>query len=147
MIDGRLRKIREGVHVNEACCVVCVYVSECLVDGRRSSAPSKAAATAESITINRISDVGFNHSEVVDTAAYLADEIGGRMTNSPAMRKAERWTQEKFKSWGLKDVRSEGFRFRPRLVDRVRACADDRAQGLWSCARIPLPGRPRPTVS
>ena len=51
-------------------------------------APSKAAVAAESVTINRISDSGFNHSEVVDTAAYLADEIGGRMTNSPAMRKA-----------------------------------------------------------
>src|ERR1700729_3135399 len=76
-----------------------------------ATAPPKAAVTAESITINRISDVGFNHSEVVDTAAYLADEIGGRMTNSPAMRKAERWTQEKFKSWGLKDVRTEAFDF------------------------------------
>ena len=75
------------------------------------TAPSKAAVAAESITINRIADAGFNHSEIVDTAAYLADEIGGRMTNSPAMRKAERWTQEKFKSWGLKDVRSEGFDF------------------------------------
>jgi carboxypeptidase Q len=71
----------------------------------------KAASTAETITINRIADVGFNHSEVVDTAAYLADEIGGRMTNSPAMRKAEHWTQEKFKSWGLKDVRKEAFDF------------------------------------
>ena len=77
----------------------------------RATAPSKAAVAAESITINRIADAGFNHSEVVDTAAYLADEIGGRMTNSPSMRKAERWTQEKFKSWGLKDVRSEGFDF------------------------------------
>ena len=71
----------------------------------------KAASTAETITINRIADVGFNHSEVVDTASFLADEIGGRMTNSPAMRKAERWTQEKFKSWGLKDVRTEAFDF------------------------------------
>ena len=73
--------------------------------------PPKAAFPAEAITINRISDVGFNHSEVVNTAAYLADEIGGRMTNSPAMRRAERWTQDKFKSWGLKDVRAEGFDF------------------------------------
>jgi carboxypeptidase Q len=71
----------------------------------------KAAISAETITINRISDVGFNHSEVVNTAAYLADEIGGRMTNSPAMRKAERWTQDRFKSWGLKDVRTEAFDF------------------------------------
>ncbi|HXI47869.1 MAG TPA: M20/M25/M40 family metallo-hydrolase [Steroidobacteraceae bacterium] len=71
----------------------------------------KATISAETVTINRISDVGFNHSEVVTTAAYLADEIGGRMTNSPAMRKAERWTQDKFKSWGLKNVRAEGFDF------------------------------------
>jgi hypothetical protein len=70
-----------------------------------------AATIAGGITINRIADAGFNHSEVVDTAAYLADEIGGRMTNSPAMRKAERWTQEQFKSWGLKDVRTEAFDF------------------------------------
>jgi carboxypeptidase Q len=48
---------------------------------------------------------------VADTAAYLADEIGGRMTNSPAMRKAERWTQQQFKNWGLKDVRTEAFDF------------------------------------
>jgi len=71
----------------------------------------KATISAETVAINRISDVGFNHSEVVTTAAYLADEIGGRMTNSPAMRKAERWTQDKFKSWGLKNVRAEAFDF------------------------------------
>jgi carboxypeptidase Q len=71
----------------------------------------KASIAAETIAINRIADVGFNHSEVVNTAAYLADEIGGRMTNSPAMRKAERWTQDRFKSWGLKDVRAEAFDF------------------------------------
>jgi carboxypeptidase Q len=74
-------------------------------------ATPKAASSAETVTINRIADIGFNHSEVIDTAAYLADQIGGRMTNSPAMRKAERWTQERFKSWGLKDVKSEGFDF------------------------------------
>jgi hypothetical protein len=73
--------------------------------------PLKSSFPSEPITINRIADEGFNHSQVVETAAYLADEIGGRMTNSPAMRKAEHWTQEKFKSWGLKDVRTEAFDF------------------------------------
>lgn len=62
-------------------------------------------------TVNRIADAAFNHGEVVDTAAYLADQIGGRMTNSPAMRSAERWTQERLRGWGLKDVRAEGFEF------------------------------------
>jgi hypothetical protein len=70
-----------------------------------------AIPTSDSVTVNRIADAAFNHGEVVDTAAYLADQIGGRMTNSPAMRKAERWTQDRFKSWGLKDVRAEAFDF------------------------------------
>jgi carboxypeptidase Q len=70
-----------------------------------------AAPSSDTVTVNRIADAAFNHGEVVDTAAYLADQIGGRMTNSPAMRKAERWTQDRFKSWGLKDVRAEGFDF------------------------------------
>jgi hypothetical protein len=69
------------------------------------------AGAADTQSIGRIADEGFNHSQVAETAAYLADQIGGRMTNSPAMRRAEQWTQEKFKSWGLKNVRTEGFDF------------------------------------
>ena len=88
--------------------IACLFLS---ASSFAAVTPKSASTAAETITINRIADVGFNHSEVVDTASYLADEIGGRMTNSPAMRKAERWTQEKFKSWGLKDVRTEAFDF------------------------------------
>ena len=74
-------------------------------------AEPRAASTAEPYVLNRIADAVFNHGEVVETAEYLADRIGGRMTNSPAMRQAERWTQEKFRAWGLKDVHTEGFNF------------------------------------
>jgi hypothetical protein len=70
-----------------------------------------AAAAADTLSIGRVADEGFNHSQVAETAEYLADQIGGRMTNSPSMRKAEQWTQEKFKAWGLKNVRTEGFEF------------------------------------
>lgn len=70
-----------------------------------------ATPPVDAVTVNRIADAAFNHGEVVDIAAHLADQIGGRMTNSPAMRKAERWTQDEFKRWGLKDVRAEGFEF------------------------------------
>ncbi|MDB6099978.1 MAG: family metallo-hydrolase [Gammaproteobacteria bacterium] len=76
-----------------------------------ATATPKSTFPTEAVTINRISDAGFNHSEVIDTAAYLADQIGGRMTNSPAMRKAERWTQDRFKGWGLKNVKAEAFDF------------------------------------
>lgn len=69
------------------------------------------APPVDGATLNRIADAGFNHGEVVETAAYLADQIGGRLTNSPAMRAAERWTQSRFLAWGLKNVHTEGFDF------------------------------------
>jgi carboxypeptidase Q len=77
------------------------------VAANKPTSPSPAVANA----LNRIADEGFNHSEVPQTAEYLADQIGGRMTNSPAMRKAERWTQSKFTGWGLKNVHTEAFDF------------------------------------
>src|SRR3546814_14367656 len=51
--------------------------------------------------VNRIIDEGTNHSQVMQTAQYLSDMIGARLTNSPAMRKAEDWTQSRFRDWGL----------------------------------------------
>jgi Zn-dependent M28 family amino/carboxypeptidase len=75
------------------------------------AAGSAIAAPVDLPTVNRIIDTGFNHSALAESASYLADQIGGRMTNSPAMRKAEAWTQAQFKSYGLKDVRKQGFDF------------------------------------
>src|SRR3546814_8886883 len=46
----------------------------------------------------------------MQTAQYLSDMIGARLTNSPAMRKAEDWTQSRFRDWGL-NVHKEGFEF------------------------------------
>ena len=73
-----------------------------------------AAAPAQEVSrteINRIIDEGLNQSRVMETAAYLTDRIGGRMTNSPQMREAERWTQARFREWGLSNVRAEPFEF------------------------------------
>ena len=48
----------------------------------RSRVPEQRAS--RQTTINRIIDEELNHSELPQTAAYLTDRIGGRMTNSPA---------------------------------------------------------------
>ncbi|HYJ30782.1 MAG TPA: M20/M25/M40 family metallo-hydrolase [Allosphingosinicella sp.] len=77
-----------------------------------AAAPAVAAAqTVDRAMINRIIDQGMNHSEVMETAAWLTDRIGGRLTNSPQMRAAEQWTQQRFSGWGLSNVRAEGFEF------------------------------------
>ena len=70
-----------------------------------------SAQQVDRTMINRIIDQGLNQSEVMETAAHLTDRIGGRMTNSPQMREAERWTQQRFRDWGLANVRAEGFEF------------------------------------
>jgi carboxypeptidase Q len=87
--------------------VSCVVTFSAVAANKSTSPSSPAVSNA----LNRIADEGFNHSEVPQTAEYLADQIGGRMTNSPAMRKAERWTQSKFTGWGLKNVHTEAFDF------------------------------------
>jgi carboxypeptidase Q len=69
---------------------------------RGSTAP---AATA------RIIDEGTNQSQVMLIAHHLTDVIGPRLTNSPAMRRAEAWTEGKFREWGLTNVHKEGFTF------------------------------------
>ncbi len=77
-------------------------------------APLAAPAAAQSVdrvAVNGILDQGLNHSQVMQTAAYLTDNIGGRLTNSPAMREAEAWTQQRFRDWGLSNVHAEGFEF------------------------------------
>ncbi len=75
-----------------------------------AASPSVAQAP-DRVVINGIIDQGLNHSEVMQTAGYLTDRIGGRMTNSPQMREAERWTQQRFRDWGLSNVRAEPFEF------------------------------------
>jgi hypothetical protein len=77
-----------------------------------AAAPAAAAAQSVDRTmINRILDEGMNRSEVMETAHHLTDRIGGRLTNSPQMRAAERWTQQRFRDWGLANIRAEGFEF------------------------------------
>jgi hypothetical protein len=74
-------------------------------------AATPALAQVNPEALNAIADEGFNRGQVVQTIEYLSDRIGGRMTNSPAMRKAEDWTAGKFREWGLSDVHKEGFEF------------------------------------
>ncbi|TPW06826.1 MAG: peptidase M28 [bacterium] len=70
-----------------------------------------AAQDVDRVAINGIIDQGLNHSEVMVTAAWLTDRIGGRMTNSPQMRQAEEWTAQQFRDWGLSNVRADPFDF------------------------------------
>ncbi|WP_310476191.1 M20/M25/M40 family metallo-hydrolase [Sandarakinorhabdus sp.] len=70
-----------------------------------------AIAAPDLAMVAQITDEAMNRGEAVETAAYLSDRIGPRLTNSPSMRTATSWTQDKFKAWGLTNVRTESFDF------------------------------------
>jgi hypothetical protein len=72
---------------------------------------ARPAGAQQADDMNRIIDQGLNHSQVMQIAEYMDDRIGPRLTNSPQMRQAEAWTQSQFKSWGLRNVRKDGFAF------------------------------------
>ena len=57
----------------------------------------------------RIMDEGFNHSHVMDYASALADDIGPRLTGSPNMAKANKWTEDQLTAMGCKDAHLESW--------------------------------------
>jgi len=73
-----------------------------------------APAPQESVDLDvltRIRDEGFNRSEVMETAGYLCDVIGPRLTGSPAYKKAHEWTRQQLESWGIKNAHLESWDF------------------------------------
>src|SRR5215470_10722825 len=49
--------------------------------------------------IYRIKDEGLNRSQVMETASYLTDVYGARLTGSPQIKAAAEWTQKKLNEW------------------------------------------------
>ncbi len=73
------------------------------------------ASQAQSISVDTagvgaVLDQALNHSEVMQNLAYLSDMIGPRLTGSPAMKKANDWTMERFKAYGM-EAHLESYTF------------------------------------
>ena len=57
----------------------------------------------------RIMDEGFNHSHVMGYLGVLADDIGPRLTGSPNMAKANKWTRDKLEAMGCANAHLESW--------------------------------------
>jgi hypothetical protein len=60
-------------------------------------------------TIDKIKDEGMNRSQVMQTLSYLTDVIGGRLTNSPNMKRANEWTRDTMAKWGMQNAKLEAW--------------------------------------
>jgi len=57
----------------------------------------------------RIREEGLTHSHVTDLASALTDDIGGRLTGSPNMQKANDWTRDELTRLGLVNAHLEDW--------------------------------------
>lgn len=60
-------------------------------------------------TLIQIREEGTKRSQVMETARYLSDVIGARLTGSPSLARANNWTRERMASWGLKNAHLESW--------------------------------------
>lgn len=86
-------------------------------------APPVAAGGPEEADLDAVTRIrleGLQRGKAMETAARLCDEIGPRVTGSPAYRKAAEWAKKQLAEWGLAGARLEPFEFgRGWVVERV----------------------------
>jgi 6-phosphogluconolactonase len=66
-------------------------------------APALDAAALDQKIITEVKQ----HAEIMKNLTYLSDVIGARLTGSPNAKRANEWTAEKMKSYGLENVHLE----------------------------------------
>ena len=84
-----------------------VLLALLLATGATGGSAQNVAETVDLTVLQRIKDEGLNRSRIDDLALHLTDVIGGRLTNSPAARRANDWAAETLRSFGLVNVKLE----------------------------------------
>lgn len=74
-----------------------------------AAAFGQAVYTAPREAIDRIRDEGLNRSQVMQTLSFMTDVIGPRLTGSPNMKRANEWTRDKMKEWGMQNTHLESW--------------------------------------
>ncbi len=77
--------------------------------GARDTASSAKVYSAPKVDIDKIKDEGMNRSQVMQHLSYLTDVIGGRLTNSPNMKRANEWTRDTMAKWGMQNAKLEAW--------------------------------------
>jgi carboxypeptidase Q len=78
-----------------------------------STTPEASAATTQEVLdldmYSRIRDEGFQHSHVMEYAGALLDDVGPRLTGSPAMTRANEWTRTQLAAMGCSNAHLESW--------------------------------------
>lgn len=86
-----------------------LFVAAFLAVPRAQDPASGSVDRADLDAVARIKTEGLQRSQVMDVAWYLTDVHGPRLTNSPQIRAAAKWAEDRLRSWGLSSVHEEAW--------------------------------------
>jgi len=66
-----------------------------------------AQESVDQAAIQKIREEGLNHSKVMETAFYMTDVAGPRLSGSPGLKRAQAWAVNQLKTWGLANAKLE----------------------------------------
>ena len=101
------------------------------------AAPLAAQSRVDSSGAGVLIEQALNRSEVMQNLQHLSDVIGPRLSGSPAMRRANEWTAERFRAYGL-NATLEPYAFGvpwERESASVRLTAPPRRPEPWAAER------------
>ena len=68
---------------------------------------AQTPSNSELYAIHQIREEGFADSKIMEIISYLSDVYGPRLTNSPNIKEAAKWTTERLNEWKLANVHLE----------------------------------------
>jgi carboxypeptidase Q len=75
----------------------------------QTAQPQPATEQIDLGMYSRIREEGLTHSHIMEFASALSDDIGGRLTGSPNMEKANNWTRDELTRLGLVNAHLEDW--------------------------------------
>jgi carboxypeptidase Q len=93
--------------VANPCCRLAAVLLVAALPLAAQEPPSAVRERVDLAALQRIREEGLTRSHVDSLAEYLTDVIGPRLTGSSGMRRANAWTAQTLRRWGLANVRIE----------------------------------------
>jgi hypothetical protein len=107
------------MHLRSAFILVSILVAQLVAKGKEQDTRQAGTVPEVSLTAkpevldldmySRIRDEGFKHSRVMEYASALFDDIGARLTGSPAMARANEWTRAQLAAVGCSNAHLESW--------------------------------------
>src|SRR6202012_6197325 len=70
---------------------------------------ASAQEPVDTAMMGKIRNEGLNHSQVMNTAFYLTDVSGPRISGSPELKHAQDWAVKQLTQWGLVNAKRESW--------------------------------------